>query len=82
MSKAQQIPFSEDKTLRGDNKIQEVVFNAMIYGDTALSSNGLTIRLKTFEREISIYNIEVHCCKDNVGEYHFKLNTCKCRYFD
>ena len=56
-------PFSEDKTLRGDNKIQEVIFNAMIYGDTALASNGLTIRLKTFEREISIYNIEVTVAK-------------------
>lgn len=64
MSKATtDIPFSEDKTLRGDNKTQEVIFNAMIYGDTALSSNGLTIRLKTFEREISIYNIEVTVAK-------------------
>lgn len=64
MSKATtDTPFSEDKTLRGDSKIQEVIFNAMIYGDTALSSNGLTIRLKTFEREISIYNIEVTIAK-------------------
>ena len=64
MSKATtDTPFSEDKTLRGDNKIQEVIFNAMIYGDTALSSNGLTIILKTFEREISIYNIEVTVAK-------------------
>lgn len=64
MSKATtDTPFSEDKTLRGDNKIQEVIFNAMIYGDAALSSNGLTIRLKTFEREISIYNIEVTVAK-------------------
>lgn len=64
MSKATtDTPFSEDKALRGDNKIQEVIFNAMIYGDTALSSNGLTIRLKTFEREISIYNIEVTVAK-------------------
>lgn len=64
MSKATtDTPFSEDKTLRGDNKIQEVIFNAMIYGDTALSSNGLTIRLKTFERELSIYNIEVTVAK-------------------
>lgn len=64
MSKATtDTPFSEDKTLRGDNKIQEVIFNAMIYGDTALASNGLTIRLKTFEREISIYNIEVTVAK-------------------
>ena len=64
MSKATtDTPFSEDKTLRGDSKIQEVIFNAMIYGDTALSSNGLTIRLKTFEREISIYNIEVTVAK-------------------
>lgn len=64
MSKATtDIPFSEDKTLRGDNKTQEVIFNAMIYGDTTLSSNGLTIRLKTFEREISIYNIEVTVAK-------------------
>lgn len=64
MSKATtDIPFSEDKTLRGDNKIQEMSFNTMIYGDAALATNGLTIRVKTFDRAISIYNIEVTVAK-------------------
>lgn len=64
MSKATtDVPFSEDKTLRGDNRIQEMSFNTVIYGDAALSSNGLTIRVKTFDRAVSIYNIEVTIAK-------------------
>ena len=64
MSKATtDIPFSEDKTLRGDNRIQEMSFNTVIYGDAALTSNGLTIRVKTFDRAVGIYNIEVTIAK-------------------
>lgn len=64
MSKATaDVPFSEDKSLRGDSKIQEMSFNTVIYGDAALSSNGLTIRVKTFDRAVSIYNIEVTVAK-------------------
>ena len=64
MSKATtDIPFSEDKTLRGDNRIQEMSFNTVIYGDAALSSNGLTIRVKTFDRAVNLYNIEVTIAK-------------------
>lgn len=64
MSKATtDIPFSEDKTLRGDNKIQDMSFNTVVYGDSALATNGLTVRVKTFDRAISIYNIEVTVAK-------------------
>lgn len=64
MSKATtDVPFSEDKSLRGDSKIQEMSFNTVIYGDAALSTNGLTIRVKTFDRAVSIYNIEVTVAK-------------------
>ena len=58
MSKATtDIPYSEDKTLRGDNTIQDMSFSTFIYGDAALSANGLTIRIKTFDRAVNIYNI-------------------------
>lgn len=64
MSKATtDVPFSEDKVLRGDNKIQEMSFNTTIYGDAALGTNGLTIRVKTFDRAVNIYNIEVTVAK-------------------
>lgn len=64
MSKATtDTPFSEDKTLRGDDRIQEMSFNTVIYGDAALSTNGLTVRVKTFGRAVSIYNIEVTVAK-------------------
>lgn len=64
MSKATtDIPFSEDKSLRGDNNIQEMSFNTVVYGDAALATNGLTIRVKTFDRAVSIYNIEVTVAK-------------------
>lgn len=56
-------PYSEDRTLRGDGQIQNLHFETVLYGDTALSTNGLTIRVKTFDRAISIYNIEVTVAK-------------------
>ena len=64
MSKATtDIPYSEDKTLRGDNKIQDMSFSTFIYGDAALAANGLTIRIKTFDRAVNIYNIETTIAK-------------------
>lgn len=58
-------PYVEDRTLRGDNLIQDMNFNTIIYGDTALSSNGMTISLKTYGRSVSIYNIEFIISKIN-----------------
>ena len=64
MSKATtDTPFSEDRTLRGDGKIQDMNFNTVVYGDEALATNGLTIYVKTYDRAISIYNIEVTIAK-------------------
>ena len=64
MSKATtDIPYSEDKALRGDDKIQDMSFSTEIYGDSPLSTNGLSIRIKTFDRAVSIYNIEVTVAK-------------------
>lgn len=54
-----EIPYSEDRSLRGDSTIQDFSFSTELYGDSALSTNGLTIRIKTYSRAISIYNIEV-----------------------
>ena len=56
-------PYSEDKILRGDNLIQNVNFETVMYGDSALASNGLTIRIKTYDRAVNIYNIEVTVAK-------------------
>ena len=56
-------PYSEDKILRGDNLIQNVHFETVMYGDTALSSNGLTIQIKTYDRAVNIYNIVVTVAK-------------------
>lgn len=56
-------PYSEDRALRGDSTIQDLSFSTELYGDAALSSNGLTIRIKTYDREVSIYNIEVMIAK-------------------
>ena len=58
-------PYSEDRTLRGDNLIQDMSFSTFVYGDTPLSSNGMTIRLKTYSRAVSIYNIEFTISKIN-----------------
>ena len=58
-----EIPYSEDKILRGDNLIQNMQFETVLCGDSTLSSNGLTIQIKTYERTVSIYNIEVTVAK-------------------
>ena len=58
-------PYIEDRTLRGDNLIQEMSFSTFVYGDTPLSSNGMTISLKTYARAVSIYNIEFTISKIN-----------------
>ena len=58
-------PYIEDRTLRGDNLIQDMSFNTIVYGDTPLSSNGMTISLKTYSRAVSIYNIEFTISKIN-----------------
>ena len=64
MSKATtDIPYSEDQALRGDDKFQDMSFSTEIYGDSPLSTNGLSIRIKTFDRAVSIYNIEVTIAK-------------------
>ena len=58
-------PYIEDRTLRGDNLIQDMNFSTYVYGDTPLSSNGMTISLKTYARAVSIYNIEFTISKIN-----------------
>lgn len=58
-----EIPYSEDRSLRGDSTIQDLSFSTQIYGDEALASNGMTIRVKAFDRAVSIYNIEVMIAK-------------------
>lgn len=57
--------YIEDRTLRGDNLIQDMSFSTFVYGDTPLSSNGMTISLKTYARAVSIYNIEFTISKVN-----------------
>lgn len=56
-------PYSEDRLVRGDSLIQDMNFSTVIYGDTPLSTNGLTIRVKTYSRAMSISNIEVTVSK-------------------
>ena len=56
-------PYSQDRVLRGDGQVQNLQFETVMYGDSALATNGLTIRVKTFDRAISIYNIEVTVAK-------------------
>lgn len=58
-------PYIEDRTLRGDNLVQDMSFSTFVYGDTPLSSNGMTISLKTYARAVSIYNIEFTISKLN-----------------
>lgn len=58
-------PYIEDRTLRGDNLVQDMSFSTVVYGDTPLSSNGMTISLKTYSRAVSIYNIEFTISKIN-----------------
>lgn len=56
-------PYSEDRMVRGDNLIHEMNFSTVMYGDASLATNGLTIRVKTFGRAMSIYNIEATVSK-------------------
>lgn len=56
-------PYSEDRMVRGDNLIHDMNFSTVMYGDVPLATNGLTIRVKTFGRAMSIYNIEVTVSK-------------------
>ena len=56
-------PYSEDRMVRGDNLVHDMNFSTVMYGDTPLATNGLTIRVKTFGRAMSIYNIEVTVSK-------------------
>lgn len=58
-----EVPFSEDKVLRGDSSTQDFTFSTEIYGDSALATNGLSIRIKTYDRAVSVYNIEVLVAK-------------------
>lgn len=57
------LSYSHDIMLRGDNKVQEVDLTTLISGNTATVSNGISIRVKSFERLISLYNIEVTVVK-------------------
>lgn len=57
------LPYSHDFVLRGDNKVQEVDITTTIHGHEAIVANGLSIRVKTFDRLINIYNIEVTIAK-------------------
>ena len=56
-------PYSEDRVLRGDSQIQNFNFETVMYGDSALANNGLTIRIKSYDRAINIYNFEVTVAK-------------------
>lgn len=56
-------PYSEDRMVRGDSLIHDMNFSTVMYGDDPLATNGLTIRVKTFSRAMSIYNIEVTVSK-------------------
>lgn len=55
--------YSHDIMLRGDSKVQEVDVTSTVHAHAALISNGLSIRVKTFERMVSLYNIEVTVAK-------------------
>ena len=57
------LPYSHDFVLRGDNKVQEVDITTVVNGHEAIVANGLSIRVKTFDRLINIYNIEVTIAK-------------------
>lgn len=51
-------PYSEDFPLRGDSKVQELNIESTIYGDSVLASNGMTVRLNSGNRPVSIHSIE------------------------
>ena len=57
------LPYTEDRSLRGDNQIQYVDLVSEQYGSAALASNGLSISIKAYERAISIYDVEVSIAK-------------------
>ena len=53
------LPYSEDRSVRGDSQIQNMNFSTTIHGDSALAANGLTISLKTYGRSMVCYDFEV-----------------------
>ena len=53
------IPYSQDVLIRGDGVHQSVNIETMLYGDVSLVSNGLVLRLKTFDKPLNVYDIEV-----------------------
>lgn len=57
------LPYTEDRSLRGDNQIQYVDLVSEQYGNAALASNGMSISIKAYERAISIYDVEVSIAK-------------------
>lgn len=57
------LPYTEDRSLRGDNQIQYVDLVSEQYGSAALASNGMSISIKAYERAISIYDVEVSVVK-------------------
>lgn len=57
------LPYNHDFLLRGDSKPQDVDLTTIVHGHEAIVANGLSIRVKTFDRSISIYNIEVTIAK-------------------
>lgn len=56
-------PYDEDRLVRGDNTIHYMNFSTILYGDNDFVNNGLIIKLKTYTRAVSIYNIEVTISK-------------------
>jgi len=57
------LPYTEDRSLRGDNQIQYIDLVSEQYGNAALASNGMSISIKAYERAISIYDVEVSIAK-------------------
>lgn len=57
------LPYSEDRSVRGDSQIQNMSFNTTVHGDSALVANGLTINLKTYGRSMVCYDFEVTVSK-------------------
>lgn len=57
------LPYTEDRSLRGDNQVQYIDLVSEQYGNAALASNGMSISIKAYERAISIYDVEVSIVK-------------------
>jgi len=57
------LPYSEDRSVRGDSQIQNMNFSTTIHSDSALATNGLTINLKTYGRSMVCYDFEVTVSK-------------------